>query len=170
LDSENFCHSANFITDESLKIPFESLYNAQSYVHLINVYNGKEDKKIFQKFQEKNRWIKKYARNYKPSELDGFRSIGRNKILGLVSGFFEIILSEKFGNCLEKKLSEIQSGRIKKDKLYKKSGGRITIDDDQLEFHPDSHEADVIPEFNKRMEELGLPEFGEQKDSGLTPF
>jgi len=94
----------HYITDKSLKIPFESLYNAQSYIHLINVYDSKEDKKVFQEFQEKNKWIKKYARNYKSSELGGFRSIGRNKILGLISGFFEIILSGKFGNYPEKKL------------------------------------------------------------------
>ena len=160
----------HYITDESLKIPVESLYNAPSYVHLINVYKSESDKKMFQKFQEENKWIKKYARNYKPSELGGFRSIGKNKIFGLVSSFFEIILSGKFGNYLEKKLSEIQSGRIKKDKLYKKSGGRITIDDNQLEFHPNSREADMIPEFNRRMKKLGLFEFGGQKDSGLTPF
>ena len=160
----------HYITDESLKIPFESLYNAQSYVHLINVYDSEEDKKIFQKFQEENKWIKKYARNYKLSELGGFRSINRNKILGSVSSFFEIIFSGKFGDYLERKLSEIQSGRIKKDRLYKKSGGRITINNDQLEFHPASHEADVIPEFNRRMEKLGLFEFGGQKDSGLTGF
>ena len=158
----------HYITDESLKIPFESLYNAQNYIHLINVYDSEEDKKIFKKFQEENKWIKKYARNYKPAELGGFRSIGRNKIFELISRFFEIILSGKLGDYLEKKLSEIQSERIKKDKLYKKSGGRITIDDDQLEFHPDSHEANIIPEFNRRMKILELFEFGGQKDSGLT--
>ena len=158
----------HYITDKSLKIPFESLYNAQSYVHLVNIYDSEEDKKMFKKFQEKNKWIKKYVRNYKLSELGGFRSIGRNKIFGLVSSFFEIILSGKHGNYLERKLSEIQSGRIKKDPLYKKSGGRITISDDQLEFHPDSHEANIIPEFNKRMKKLELFEFGEQRDSGLT--
>ncbi|MEA1937353.1 MAG: hypothetical protein U9N04_04565 [Patescibacteria group bacterium] len=158
----------HYITDESLKIPFESLYNAQSYLHLTNVYNDKEDRKLFKKFQEENSWIKKYARNYQPAELGGFRSIGRNKILGLISSFLEIILSGTPGNYLEKKLAQVQSGRIKKDKLYKKKGGRITIDDNQLEFHPDSHEANIIPEFNRRMEKLGLFEFGEQKDSGLT--
>ena len=40
----------HYITDKSLKIPFESLYNAQSYVHLVNVYNSEEDKKIFREF------------------------------------------------------------------------------------------------------------------------
>ncbi len=157
----------HYITDESLKIPFESLYNAQSYVHLINVYNNKEDKKMFRRFQEENKWIKKYARNYKLSELGGFRSIGRNKIFRSVSNLFEIILSGKLGNYLERELSMFQSKRIKKDPLYKKGGGRITISDTQLEFHPDSHEANVIPEFNKRMKKLELFEFGGQRDSGL---
>ncbi|MCK5466638.1 hypothetical protein KAI56_04080, partial [Candidatus Parcubacteria bacterium] len=61
-----------------------------------------------------------------------------------------------------------QTKRIKKDPLNMKKGGRITISNDQLEFHPNSHEAKIIPEFNKRMKELKLFEFGEQKDSGLT--
>lgn len=166
--TENKICLNHYITDESLKIPFESLYNAQSYLHLINIYNSEKDKKMFRKFQEENKWIGKYARNYKLAKLGGLRSIKRSKILGLVSGFFEIILSGRFGNYLEKKLSEIQSRRIKNDKLYKKSGGRITINNSQLEFHPDSHEASIIPEFNRRMKELELFEFGEQRDSGLN--
>ena len=158
----------HYITDESLKIPFESLYNAQSYLHLINVYNSKEDKKLFRKFQEENKWIRKYAGNYELTELGGFRSIKRSKILNSISKFSEFILAGKVGDYLENALSKIQSNKIKKDPLYKKSGGRITINDDQLEFHPDSHEANIIPEFNRRMKELELFEFGEQKDSGLN--
>jgi len=60
------------------------------------------------------------------------------------------------------------SNKIKKDPLYEKRGGRITINNNQLEFHPDSHEANIIPEFNRRMEKLGLFEFANQKDSGLV--
>jgi predicted nucleotidyltransferase len=158
----------HYITDKSLKIPFESLYNAQSYLHLINVYNSKKDKELFRKFQEENKWIGKYVQNYEYSELGSFRSIKRNKISGFVSGFFEFVFSEKIGDYFEKKLSQIQSVRITKDPLYKKSGGRVTINNNQLEFHPDSHEANIIPEFNKRMEKLGLFEFANQKDSGLN--
>ena len=158
----------HYITDKSLKIPFESIYNAQSYLHLINIYDSKKDKELFRKFQEENGWIKKYAENYELSELGGFRSVKRNKILSFISKIFEFIFSGKAGDIIENKLSVIQSNKIKKDKLYKKSGGRITINDDQLEFHPDSHEANIIPEFNRRMKELELFEFGEQKDSGLT--
>ena len=69
---------------------------------------------------------------------------------------------------MENFFSRIESGRIRKDLLFQKAGGRITIDDSQLEFHPDSHEYFIIPEFNQRMENLGLKEFGGQKDSGLN--
>ncbi len=158
----------HYITDKSLKIPFESLYNAQSYLHLINVYNSKKDKELFRKFQKENKWIGGYVQNYKCSELGSFRSIKRSKMLGFASGLFEIVFSGKRGNYFEKKLSQIQSKRIMKDSLYKKSGGRITINDNQLEFHPNSHESHMIPEFNRRMKELELFEFGEQKDSGLN--
>ncbi len=157
----------HYITDQSLKIPFESLYNAQSYIHLINVYHSESDRKLFSKFQEENKWIKKYVENYEVSELENFRGIKRNKILGFISKMFEIVLSGKFGNYLEKKLSEVQSGKIKNSPLYKKAGGRITVNNNQLEFHPNSREAKIIPEFNKRMEKLGLFEFAKQKDSGL---
>ena len=166
--TENKICLNHYITNESLKIPFESLYNAQSYLHLINVYDSEKDKKIFKKFQQENSWIKKYVLNYEYSELGSFRSIKRNRTLNFISVFLETIFSGKRGDYLEKKLAVVQSKRIKKDKLYKKSGGRITINNSQLEFHPASHEADIIPEFNKRMEQIGLLEFGGQKDSGLT--
>lgn len=157
----------HYITDKSLRIPFKSLYNAQSYVHIINVYDSEKDKKMFERFQKENRWIKEYAGNYEFSKLESFRSIKRSKALGLFSRFFEIILAGKTGDFFERKMSKIQSYKIKKDILYKKKGGRITISNDQLEFHPDSHEGYIIPEFNRRMEELGLFEFANQKDSGL---
>ena len=157
----------HYITDKSLKIPFESLYNAQSYIHLINLYDSGEDRKLFSKFQIENKWMGKYIKNYSLSE-PGFRSVKRSRILSLISRIFESILSGPMGNALEKKLSELQSKRIKSDPLYRKVGGRITIGDDQLEFHPDSHEGYIIPEFNKRMKKLGLFEFANQKDSGLN--
>jgi len=158
----------HYITDESLKIPFESLYNAQSYIHLVNLYRHTEDDNLFRKFQIENEWIGKYIENYKGLELGSARSIKRSLLLSSVSLFFSLFFSNTLGNMLEKKLSEIQSMRIKNDPLCKKPGGRITIGDDQLEFHPDSHERFVIPEFNLRMERMGFSEFAGQKDSGLN--
>jgi len=158
----------HYITDKSLRIPFESIYTAHLYFPILSVYDSKEDRKLFKKFQKENEWMKKYLRNYGFSNLEGLRSIKRSKILNLISKFSEFILSGKIGDYFERKMSEIQTRRIKKDPLNMKKGGRITISDDQLEFHPNSHEANIVPEFNKRMKELELFEFGEQKDSGLT--
>ena len=158
----------HYITDKSLRIPFESIYTAHLYCHILSVYNSEEDRKLFREFQEENKWMKKYLESYEFSNLEGFRSIKRNKILSFVSKLFEFILSGKIGDYFERKMSEIQTKRIKKDPLNMKKGGRITISNDQLEFHPNSHEANIIPEFNKRMKELKLFEFGKQKDSGLT--
>ncbi len=158
----------HYITDKSLKIPFESLYTAQLYYHILSIYNSDEDRKLFLKFQKENEWMKKYLENYEFSELEGLRSIRRNKALLFISKLFEFILSGKIGDYFEKKMSEIQSERIKKDPLNMKKGGRITISDTQLEFHPDSHESHIIPKFNQKMKELGISEFANQKDSGLN--
>ena len=89
----------HYITDESLQIPFESLYNAESYVHLTNVY--KEDENIFHDFQKQNDWLKKYIANYEFSELGSVRSMGKNRFLMFVSGFFEILFSH-IENALQK--------------------------------------------------------------------
>jgi len=158
----------HYITEKSLRIPFESLYNAESYIHLVNVYDNSRDRELHREFQKENKWIKDYVENCKFSDLGSLRSIKRNKALGFVSRFFETVLSGKLGDFLEKKLSELQSVKIKKDSLYCKNGGRVTISDEQLEFHPDSHENYIIPEFNRRMKKLGLLEFANQKDSGLN--
>lgn len=156
----------HYITDKSLRISFESLYNAQSYAHLVNVYG--EDGRIFKEFQEENRWIGKYILNYGFSELESVRTVRKNRTALFMSKFFGSILSGKPGDWMEKFLSGIESGRIRKDPLCGKAGGRITVDDTQLEFHPDSHEYSVIPQFNRRMEEMGFSEFANQQDSGLN--
>ncbi|MCK4919305.1 MAG: hypothetical protein KAS01_02865 [Candidatus Pacebacteria bacterium] len=158
----------HYITDKSLRIPFESLYTAQLYYHILSIYDSKEDRKMFRKFQEENQWMKKYLENYEFSQLEGLRSMKRNRILSFISKSFEFILSGKIGDYFEITMSKIQSNRIKKDPLNLKKGGRITISDDQLEFHPDSHESHIIPKFNQKMQELGISEFANQKDSGLN--
>lgn len=156
----------HYITDASLRIPFESIYNAESYVHLVNVY--RDDEEIFKKFQKENSWIENFAGDFLVSDLGSVRSVRRNKFLNFIAKISETFLSGKAGDFLENIFSKFESERIKKDPLFSKSGGRITIDDNQLEFHPDSHEYFIIPEFNSRMEKLGLFEFAKQKDSGLN--
>ena len=210
----------HYITDQSLRIPFESLYNAQSYCHLISVYNachsreggnpllspyfvksqamndktsgniefrakhgmaGNSDLKLCQDFQKANQWIKKYVCQYPKITLGNRRSVKRNKLYFYAAEFFEKILSGKAGDYFERRLGKWQARRIKNvgvrnvktqnvgtQNFVSLRDGRITINENQLEFHPHSREAKIIPEFNKRMEKLGLLEFAGQKDSGLT--
>ena len=79
-----------------------------------------------------------------------------------------MILDGRLGDWLEKRLGAWEGNHIRKSKLFKQKGGRITIDDMQLEFHPDSHESFLIPEFNRRMRALGINSFAHQKDTGLN--
>lgn len=156
----------HYITDKSLQIPFFSLYDAHLYSHLINAYNDADNIKTFQDFQKNNSWIKNYVQNYNLSELRFSTSVGKNKALSFIAKIFEFILSGKIGDYFEKTLSKIQIAKIKKNPSFKNKNGRITISDNQLEFHPKLHEKIVIPEFNKRMKALGLLEFANQKESG----
>jgi len=164
--TENRICLNHYVTDASLRIPFESLYNAENYAHLVNLY--REDEKFFRRFGKENGWMEKYLANRKTPEISGARSMEKNKIFLSFSKFLELCLAGFLGNRLEKIFAAAEAGRIKKSRLYKKSGGRISVDDKQLEFHPDSHENFVIPEFNRRMEKMGLEEFARQKNSGLN--
>lgn len=155
-----------YITDKSLKIPFASLYDAQSYSHLINAYSSVPDKEIYKEFQKENMWMKNYVQNYDFHALGSSRSISRNKLFVHLSIFFEFIFSGKGGDYFEKKFSEIQTVKIKNNPSYNQKGGRITISDDQLEFHPELHEKKIMPEFYRRMRELGLFDFANQRESG----
>lgn len=166
--TENKICLNHYITDQSLQIPFQSIYNAQSYIHLKNVFDFKKDRQLFEKFQNENKWIRNYAANYSVSELGTSRSVRRSGIVRQIANFFEFFLAGRFGDHLEKKLSSIQSKKIRSNPFFGEKGGRVTINDDQLEFHPESHESHIIPSFNKRMREMGLFEFADQKDSGLN--
>jgi len=159
----------HYITDKSLKINFPSLYNAQTYVHLFPVLG---DKDLFDCFQRENSWIKNWVLFYphvgnlkylKPSLF--FKSFAR---LG------ELVLSGTWGNFIERTFAQWQKKIMNRSQtstnLLKSDFnklGRITVDDTQLEFHPNSPEAWIIDGYNKKMMDLGFSEMAKEKDSGL---
>ena len=166
-----------------MRIPFESLYNAQTYARLVNVYElnflpiVKEGpacrqagikRGYFQQFQKANLWIKNYLVFLLSSKAGNLRMIKKNKALISFAKFSEIILDNRTGNQIENTLGKWQEKRIKADPLFKKSGGRITADKNQLEFHPESHEVRIVKNFNQKMRDLDLSELANQKDSGLN--
>lgn len=156
----------HYITDESLNIPFKSLYNAQTYARLTLLFQSGPSA-VYQQFRKANSWINKYLFNNKEQKIN-LHTIRQSDFSDTVRGFLETVLGGSIGNILEKILKTYQSRRIRKDPMTEKVGGRVTFNDDQLEFHPDSPELKIIQSFNKKTFELGLLEYTNQEDSGLT--
>ena len=164
LTKNRFCLN-HYITDQSLKIPWQSLYNAQTYAHLVLVW---ERKGLYKKFQKANQWINNYLVNYPTIEKGYLTTIESNKPFESIRKLREKILDTWFGNVLEYFLKKIQEGKIKREPLTYKSGGRVTFNDKQLELHPDSPEKKILEKYNSKMIKLGFKELGVEKDSGLT--
>ena len=153
LTKNRFCLN-HYITDKSLKIPHKSLYNAQTYAHLVPIW---QKEGLYNKFQKYNSWIKEYLVNY-PIEKKGYLDTKSKKY----------VLDIQFGDKLEYFLRNLQEKKIKKEPLTYKAGGRVVFNDNQLEFHPNSPEKNILRKYNQKMKELGFEELANEKDSGLT--
>lgn len=154
----------HYLTDKSLKIPFKSLYNAQTYAHLVPVLNIT----LYRRFQKANKWIKDYLVFYPNAQKGYLKKIRPNEFLDFLRKIREIILDGVIGNGVEFILKKFQERRIRKDPLTYQAGGRVVFNDKQLEFHPDSPEKWILEKYNQKMKELGLIELANEKDSGLT--
>lgn len=155
----------HYITDKSLEIKFKSLYNAQTYAHMIPTVQI--ERGIYDKFQASNRWVKDYLVFWPDINTMHFKALKPNYFFTTIAKIFELCLNNSFGNFLEKFSGLLQKRLIEKDPLTFKKGGRITIDNTQLEFHPDSPERKVLDKYNQSMVQLGVKELGQEKDSGL---
>lgn len=160
----------HYITDESLEIKFRSLYNAQTYAHLVCIEADSRgfSTRMYADFQRANLWIKNYLYFYPLAKNQNQRFIESSQFLKFFGKFGESLLDGGAGNQLEKFFRKIQLDHIEKHPLRHKKGGRIVADDLQLEFHPDSPEKEILEKYNKKMIQLGFPELGQEKDSGLS--
>jgi predicted nucleotidyltransferase len=165
LTEDRFCLN-HYLTDQSLKVPLASLYNAQTYAHLVPLWEAEAG--LYKQFQRANQWLKDYLVFYLQSKKGYLRKIKPNQFFTSSRKLRESILDKKVGDALEFILKRFQARRIKKDPLTYQSGGRVVFNDEQLEFHPDSPEKGVLEKYNQRMRELDLAELGQEKDSGLT--
>jgi len=160
----------HYITDESLKIDFSSLYNAQTYAHLVPILEieeafSSEGRGIYNKFQKANNWINSYISFYPEKKSKDRRLIKKNKFLRGLAKFQEIILNTFLGTIFEKILALFQKLIIKRHSSSAKEG-RVIIDDYQLEFHPSSPEAGVLDKYNKNVLRLGF-KIKPEENSGL---
>jgi len=156
----------HYLTDKFLKIPFKSLYNAQTYVHLVPMLDFGNS--TWKEFQKNNEWLKNYLAYYPQSANGYLLRIKPNRFLSFLREIPEFFLDRKLGNGLECFLRKIQEKRIRKDPLTYQSGGRVVFNSRQLEFHPNSPEKRVLEKYNAKMKDLGFNELAQEEDSGLT--
>lgn len=164
----------HFITTASLHIPFPSLYNAQTYLHLVPVYARQPE--LINDFWEANGWINRFIHSaysslpLSPVISAGYplgnyhqRAIAPSGFLSFMQKTAEVFLERmRLAQALERFAKKIQARRINQD-----LPGRVKVSDDQLEFHPFSVEAKILSKFNQAIVADG--HFGRyaEFDSGL---
>ncbi len=151
----------HYITDKSLLIPYKSIYTAQTYISLKPVFVS--DSRIIPEFYVANSWLSDFALNFNISSRQhdivlskGKNILGRNFLAKVKSAAWEMILNSKLGDWLEDLAKWWQIKRIERHRKQDPPGGRVVYNDEQLEFHPGSVEAEIIEKYNQRLKKLGL--------------
>ena len=152
----------HYISNDALTLRWHSLYNAQTYLHLVPLLV--RDDELINRFQRENSWMLNYVNSW--PDLGGWqrRAIRQGswlaKVCEAVLEFTGLaVLLEKFARALQK--SRIARGS------KNKGIGRITINDQELEFHPHSPEYAVLNKFSQRVKQLpGLADY-QENNSGL---
>ena len=160
-----FCLN-HFITTAALRIPFKSLYNAWTYVHLVPLLE--QERGVFAAFQKENSWVTDYLFwGFGPGWQDQrkARISPREKSL---QKLFEALINFFLGNFWEKFFKKVQIYHIKKQpSSFREEGGRVTLSETQLEFHPNSPEKETLQAYNQKIKSLNLFRYEPEKDSGL---
>lgn len=160
---DKFCFN-HYLTTDNLKITHESLYNAQTYSHLVPMAVNQE---LVGKFFAENLWINKFVYNFTPHQQTIRRTIRPSSFLKGVARLVEIILNNKLGDTLELKAKKYQQKRISENPLTHASGGRVIYTDKELEFHPQSFEKVILDKYNNTVRRLGIS-LNSEVDSGLN--
>ena len=132
----------HFITDESLHIPFQSLYTAQLYANLVPVMVA--DLELLKKFQMQNEWLFKYLHHWNmppPSP----------RLRRAMSGLGEFVFSGALGDWLETKARKYQKHRIERNATPLKPGGHLVYNDQSLAFHSGSSEGEIVGRFERSL-------------------
>ncbi len=154
----------HFLTDQTLTMPYPSLYNAMTYVRLIPLL---ELGATITHFLAANVWLDEYFQQVPRQHLGSWKTVRRPPGSTAAQHFFEWLLSGIFGNWLETRLKQIQKRRIEADPRSFDPGGRVVATDDELEFHPASPESAVIAAYHERLGRLGLSHLVRSGDSSL---
>ncbi|MFA6437033.1 MAG: hypothetical protein WC242_02920 [Candidatus Paceibacterota bacterium] len=155
----------HFISSENLQVTLYSLYNAETYTRLVPLWLNE---KLLKQFIGANSWTKDYVFWGFGKYYGDSRYFSGSYFQIFIQKIFEIAIQiTGIGPVLEKLLKFWQIDRIKKDPLTNKEGGRVSFDNMQIEFHPNSPEKEAIDFYNNKLKSLGLFGFKPEENSGL---
>ena len=138
----------HFITDESLAIPFRSLYTAQLYANLLPVIVT--DQRLLEEFESANQWVKDYLYQWHMSR-SGIFEPGLSSSVRLAG---ERLFARKFGDWLERRAAMWQRRRIATRQLAIRPGGHLTYTDESLAFHSGSSAAEILQKYEDYKKKL----------------
>jgi len=159
---DKFCFN-HYITTNLLGVKHESLYNAQTYAHLVPLAVSPE---LGGKFFAENLWINKYVFNFTPHQQTVRRTVRPNRLLKGVARIIEFLGRGMIGDTFERRAREYQQRRIAFNPATHAKGGRVIYTDTELEFHPYSFERTVLDRYNATVRRLAIS-LNPEPDSGL---
>ncbi|MBD3282293.1 MAG: hypothetical protein GF387_01665 [Candidatus Portnoybacteria bacterium] len=155
--ANRFCLN-HFVTDSSLRVNYPSLYTAQLYAFLTPLFDRGG---VLADFFRENDWLGRYL--YSSNFVVSDQRKVNNRVMVFFAKIQEFVLGGFLGNWLERLFRFFE-------KKYQGSPvggyGRIVVDDNSLEFHPNSPEKKILDKYNESVLRLGL-DIHPEKNSGL---
>lgn len=137
----------HFLTDNFFEIGMKDVFSASEYSFVLPIFGWHN----FQKFQEKNEWLKKYKPNFRLDEIPDFKFIKETVFSWRLRSLGEAFLNFNF---IENSLKKWQLAKIEKNPNTQKLGGVIIANDKELAFWP-SFEKQGPLNFERFKEKLG---------------
>ncbi len=159
---DKFCFN-HYLASDGLALRHRSLYTAQGLAALIPIVDPQH---MLRQLWQENSWISQYRPQPENTQFVR-REIIVSVMLCAVRWCGEGILRTPLGDLVERGICAWMQRRIARTPATHESGGRITANDQELEFHPRSFEAVALARYNAALDRLGLGAYAEQ-DSGLT--
>lgn len=159
---DKFCFN-HYLTTDVLAMKHESIYNAQTYAHLVPMMVCSS---LAGKFFADNLWINKFVYNFTPHQQTIRRTVRPSKFLKNIARVIEFIFQREIGNIFERWARRYQQDRISDNPATHAPGGRVVYTGTELEFHPHSFERVVIDHYNAVTRKLGVS-MNPEPDSGL---
>ncbi len=133
-----------FVTEDNLEIDIQDLFSANEYRFIIPMYN----QSLFQIFELKNRWIKKYRPHFSLTAIPHLMMLKNSSKRKKIQDFFEYIFDFVH---LERWLASWQGKKIWRNPNTSIEGSLIKADDHSLIFLPHPQGPKVFEKYKERL-------------------